>query len=167
MNSMKKKAFIYFILIVTIINLSSLGVILYQRSKMPLLSNLKGQKVFEQVKRELKLTPDQVEQFQKLRIAFHAQLDSLSANLEQKNKLLATEIEKDNPDTLIINQLITDISAMQTRSKFLVIQHFFAIKKILTKKQQKKFFNIVLQRFLGKNQLSGPSCVQQKNIRNR
>ena len=164
---MKKKAFIYFILIITIINLSSLGVILYQRSKISLLPNARGQKVFEQVRREVKLTPDQVEQFQKLRIAFHTQIDPLSANVKQKNKLLAAEIEKDNPDTLIINQLIRDISAMQTKSKYLVIHHFFSIKKILTKKQQKKFFNIVLQRFLGKNQLSGSACMPQEHIPNK
>ena len=164
---MKKKAFIYFILIITIINLSSLGVILYQRSKISLLPNARGQKVFEQVRREVKLTPDQVEQFQKLRIAFHTQIDPLSANVKQKNKLLAAEIEKDNPDTLIINQLIRDISAMQTKSKYLVIHHFFSIKKILTKKQQKKFFNIVLQRFLGKYQLSGSACIPQEHIPNK
>ena len=164
---MKKKAFIYFILVVTIINLSSLGVILYQRAKLSSFPNARGEKVFEEVKREAKLTPEQIQQFQKLRVAFHAQLDSLSANLERKNKLLAAEIEKDDPDTTAINHLIMDISVLQTKSKFVVIHHFFAIKKILTQNQQKVFFNIVLQRFLGKNQLSGPSCIQQKNRRNR
>ncbi|HDL18376.1 MAG TPA: periplasmic heavy metal sensor [Bacteroidetes bacterium] len=164
---MKKKAFIYFILIITIINLSSLGVILYQRSKISLLPSVRGQKVFEQVKREVKLTPGQMEQFQKLRIAFHTQLDSLSANVDQKNKLLAVEIKKDSPDTLIINQLVGDISARQTESQYLVIHHFFSIKKILTKQQQEKFFNIVLQRFMRKNQLSGPACVRQKDIPNK
>ncbi len=164
---MKKKAFIYFILIITIINLSSLGVILYQRSKISLLPSVRGQKVFEQVRREVKLTPGQMEQFQKLRIAFHTQLDSLSANVDQKNKLLAVEIKKDSPDTLIINQLVRNISARQTESQYLVIHHFFSIKKILTKQQQEKFFNIVLQRFLGKSQLSGPACVRQKDIPNK
>ena len=164
---MKKKAFIYFILIITIINLSSLGVILYQRSKISLLPSVRGQKVFEQVRREVKLTPGQMEQFQKLRIAFHTQLDSLSANVDQKNKLLAVEIKKDSPDTLIINQLVGDISARQTESQYLVIHHFFSIKKILTKQQQEKFFNIVLQRFMRKNQLSGPACVRQKDIPNK
>ncbi len=164
---MTKKAFIYFLLIITIINLSSLGVILYQRSKISSLPNARGQKVFDQVKREVKLTPGQMEQFQKLRIAFHTQLDSLSANVEQKNKLLAAEIEKDNPDTLIISQLIRDISAMQIKSKYLVIHHFFLIKKILTKKQREKFFNIVLQRFLGRKRFSGPACIQQKENPNK
>ncbi|NOY58455.1 MAG: periplasmic heavy metal sensor, partial [Calditrichaeota bacterium] len=123
---MKKKAFIYFILIITITNLSSLGVILYQRSKISLLPNVRGQKVFEQVKREVKLTPGQMEQFQKLRIAFHTKLDSLSVNVGRKNKLLAIEIKNDNPDTVVINQLIKDISAMQTESQYLVIHHFFS-----------------------------------------
>ena len=160
---MKKKAFIYFVLIITIINLSSLGVILYQRQKMSVFPyQMKGQNVFERVKREVKLTPRQMEQFNKLRIAFHTQLDSLSAIVAQKNKLLAAEIEKDNPDTVVINQLVKDISAIQMESKYLVIQHFFSIKKILTKEQQEIFFNIVLQRFLGKNQLSGPGCIPRK-----
>ena len=160
---MKKRVFIYFVLIITIINLSSLGVILYQRQKMSVLPyKMKGQNIFERVQREVKLTPGQMEQFQKLRIAFHAQLDSLSANVAKKNKLLAAEIKKENPDTVAINQLVKDISAIQMESKYLVIQHFFSIKKILTKEQQKKFFNIVLQRFLGKNQISGSGCITRK-----
>jgi len=165
---MKKKAFIYFLLIITIINLSSLGVILYQRSKLKSsVYGVKGQNVFEQVKRKVNLTPGQIEQFQKLRIAFHTKLDSLSAKVNQKNKLLAAEIKKNNPDSVIINRLVKDISAMQTESQYLVIHHFFSIKKILTKEQQEKFFNIVLQHFIGKNQLSGPACVRQKEISNK
>jgi len=160
---MKKKAFIYFVLIITIINLSSLGVILYQRQKISALPyKMKGQNVFERIQREVKLTSGQMEQFQKLRIAFHAQLDSLSANVAKKNKLLAAEIKKENPDTVVIDQLVKDISAIQMESKYLVIQHFFLIKKILTKEQQEIFFNIVLKRFLGKNKLSGPGCISRK-----
>ena len=165
---MNKRAFIYFVLIITVINLSSLGVILYQRSKMTFSADeVKGQNVFEQVKREVKLTPGQIEQFQKLRIAFHLKVDSLTANVNQKNMLLAIEIKKDNPDTAVINQLVRDISTMQTKSKYLVIHHFYSIKKILTKEQQEKFFNIVLQRFLGKNRLPGPVCIRQKNGPNK
>jgi len=160
---MKKKVFIYFVLIITIINLSSLGVILYQRSKISFLpKEVKGQKVFEQVKREVQLTPAQIEQFQTLRTVFHSKLDSLSSNVEQKNKLLAAEIKKDNPDTALISQLVKDIGAMQTESQYLVIHHFFSIKEILTGEQKEKFFNIVLQRFLVKNQLPGSACIRQK-----
>ncbi len=160
---MKKKAFIYFVLIITIINLSSLGVILYQRQKISVLPYaMKKQNVFEQVKQEVKPTPGQMEQFQKLRLAFHAQLDSLSANVAKKNKLLAAVIRKEKPDKLAINQLVQDINAIQMESKYLVIRHFFSIKKILSKEQQEKFFNIVLQRFIEKNQLSGPDCILRK-----
>jgi len=56
---------------------------------------------------------------------------------------------------------------MQTESQYLVIHHFYSIKKILTKEQQEKFFNIVLQRFLGESQLSGPACIRQKESLNK
>jgi len=165
---MKKKPLIYFALIITIINLSSLGVILYQHRKISSLPyEVKGQKVFDQIKREVNLTPDQIKQFQKLRIEFHTQLDSLSAKVNQKNKLLAAEIKKNNPDSVFINRLVRDISSMQTEAQYLVIHHFFSIKKILTKEQQEKFFNIVLQRFLEKNKLSGPACIRQKDRPNK
>lgn len=162
---MKKKVLIYFVLVITIINLSSLGVILYESWKVTNLSSMvKEQTVFERVKREVKLTPKQLKQFQKLRIAFHSKLDSLSANVEQNNKLLAFEIKKESPDTTLINRLVKNISGMQTESKYLVINHFFSIKKILTKRQNEKFFNIVLQRFLRQNQVSSPNCIRQKEI---
>jgi len=162
---MKKKPLIYFAIIITIINLSSLGVILYQRTTMSFSpEEVKEQNVFERVKREVKLTPDQIEQFQALRTIFHSKLDSLSAKVNQKNKLLAAEIKKNPPDSLLINQLVRDISSMQTESQYLVIHHFYSIKKILTKQQQEIFFKIVLQRFLGKKKLSGPPCIREKGI---
>ena len=162
---MKKKAFVYFVLVITIINLSSLGVIIFHHQKKSVFPyQVKGQNVFELVKRGVKLTPFQIKQFQALRTTFHSKLDSLSKNVGQKNKRLATEIKKADPDTAIINQLVTDISVIQTKSQYLVIHHFYSIKKILTAQQQKIFFSIVLQRFLGKNQLSDPDCIQQKRI---
>jgi len=160
---MKKKIFIYFVIAITIINLTSLGVILYNNSKMSFYPIKVGEhQVFEQVKREVKLTPGQIKQFQKLRIAFHTKLDSLSAKVQKNNKLLAAEIRKENPDTTTVRSLVNNISKMQTVSKYLVIHHFFYIKKILTKKQEDKFFNIVLQRFLRKNQLPGSIASGRK-----
>ena len=60
---MKKKIFIYFVIFITVINLTSLGVILYHRSTLsssPI--KMEEQEVFEQVKREVKLTPVQIKQ---------------------------------------------------------------------------------------------------------
>jgi len=165
---MKKKIFIYFVIAITIINLTSLGVILYNNSKMSIYPIKGGEhQIFEQVKKEVKLTPGQIEQFQKLRIAFHTKLDSLSAQVQNNNKLLANEIKTEKPDTTILDSLVKNISEMQTESKYLVIHHFFSIKQILTKDQQEKFFNVVLQRFLRKDQLSGPACIQQNKIQKK
>jgi len=165
---MKNKAFVYFILIITIINLSSLGAILYQHHKMSFSSfqSKNEQRVFNRVKEDVNLSSNQIKEFQKLRIRFHAKLDSMSVKVQKDNKLLAIEIKKENPDTIIINNLITNLSEIQNKSKYLVIHHFFSIKKILSKNQQEKFFNIVLQRFLGQNQLLSPSSsyIQKKEI---
>ncbi len=164
---MKKKTFIYFIIIITIINLSSLGAILYQQKKMSCPSYQSNeQTVINLVKQEVNLTSSQIKQFKKLKITFHKKIDSLSVKVQNYNKLLAIEIKKDNPDTVIINNLINNLSKIQNKSKYIVIQHFFSIKKILSKDQQEKFFNIVLKRFLGRNRLMTPSGIQQKEINN-
>ena len=162
---MKKRILLYLAILITLVNLSALGTILYQRHKIS--QPCEPGIGFERVKKEVGLTAAQIEQFQVYRQVFHAELDSLDRLLATERRLLAEEISAVNPDSARITAIVNRIGQLQQQSQYRVIKHFFQIKQILTSEQQEKFFNIVLERFVGRQQFPCSSQTRQDEMNNR
>lgn len=144
-----KKRVIYLIIAVTLINLTVLGTIIYQR----LLSTeecsrqkLRGAK-FKQVKRGLALTKTQIERFEEIRYEFHTKVDTLNWTLEEINQQLLQEIWQPRPDNARIDTMLNRISRLQRASQHLVIRHFYQFKEVLTAEQWQRFYDIVTECF--------------------
>ncbi|MDZ7722187.1 MAG: periplasmic heavy metal sensor [candidate division KSB1 bacterium] len=151
---MNKKILIL-IIIVTLINLSALGTMIYQQWINP--SPCAGVREFrfEQVKRELDLTATQIESFEEIRRAFHSKMDSLNQVLEGLNNQLLQEIWQPHPQDGRIDTLLNQISQLQMESQYLVIWHFYQFKKVLTPDQWDKFYSIVSERFPNMRRVAG------------
>jgi len=160
-----KRTLLYLVILITLINLSALGTILYQRYKIS--QPCEPGSSFERVKKEVGLSAAQVEQFQVHRRAFHAELDSLDRLLATERRLLAAEIRTVNPDSVRIAAVVERIGQLQQQSQYRVIGHFFQIKKILTPDQQKKFFAIALERFVARQQFPGSFRMRQDEMNKR
>lgn len=147
-----KKKFIYLIIVITLINLTALGTILYQRWLTPNESACgpKGESRFEQVEHELALTPTQLERFEEIRRDFHSRIDSLNHLLKRQNRILLKIIWEPQPDDARIDSLLNRISHLQMESQHLVIWHFYQFKEVLTPEQWQKFYGIVAERFPGR-----------------
>lgn len=147
-----KKQFIYLILIVTLINLIALGTVIYQRWLNPGQSPCapKQQARFEQIKRELALSPVQIARFEEIRRDFHSRIDSLNQLLAGQNRVLLQKIWQSKPDDERIDSLLNRISQLQMESQHLVIGHFYQFKEVLTPEQWQKFYGIVAERFPGR-----------------
>jgi Spy/CpxP family protein refolding chaperone len=146
-----KKVFIYLIIVVTLINLTALGTMLYQRrlhSSSPCTPMRESR--FEQIKRELALSNTQVERFEQIRHEFHVRVDSINRTLEGINQQLMQEIWQPQPDNARIDTLLNKISRLQMISQQRVIRHFYQFKDVLTPEQWQKFYGIVAERFPGK-----------------
>lgn len=155
---MKKRITIYLIVIVTLINLSSLGTILYlkwtEEDNVPV-SVLPGSR-FEIMKEELKLTPQQLEQFEKIRTELHSRLDTLDTKFNSLRKEMLSEIwQTQKPDSQKIENILQLFSQLQLETQRWIVQHFYKFKEVLTPEQAEKFYKIVSERFPGQQRNSG------------
>jgi len=136
-------------IILTVVNLVALGTLLYNRwghAQPSQLSDLRDQR-FEQMKRDLALSAEQVAQLDVYRAAFHAGLDSLSSELVAARTQLAHALSAQELNTTRINSNFDEISRLQSAAQRRVISHLLSVKSMLNPDQQKRFFAIVLERF--------------------
>jgi Spy/CpxP family protein refolding chaperone len=156
---MKKRTFFYSIIIITLINISALATIIYQHLKSETISKVNGRATrFEQVKKDLSLTPTQINRFKEIRKIFHTGLDSLDSNMEKIREELLQEIWKMQTNEIQIDSLLHKISRTQMESQRLVIWHFYQFKEVLNREQWQKFYTFVSIRF--------PSHERFKDSRN-
>jgi Spy/CpxP family protein refolding chaperone len=136
-------------IILTVINLAALATLLYSRwtnTQSPSTFDLRNQR-FDQLKRELELSPGQVAQLGVSRTELHAGIDSLSARLVAARTALAHALLEDKLDTTSVNSTLQEIGRLQASAQKKVISHLLSVKSILNPVQQDKFSAIVLDRF--------------------
>jgi len=145
---MKKKFIIYALFILTVINLAALGTFLFHRFRGCARSRVDHRQAegFEQVKQELSLSAEQVVKFQEYRKAFHAGLDSLSAQQNDLRRQLIQELAATTPDRKRLSEINDNINRLQIEAQEKVIKHLLDVKAILGPEQQEKFLSIILQR---------------------
>jgi len=147
---MKKKYFVYTLVILTVVNLSALGTLVYHRFKMSAshYPHEKPGRGLDQLKRDLSLSSEQVARFQEYRQAFHAELDSLSAQQNTLRQQLIQELIAASPDPTRLSEIVESINRLQLEAQKRVVKHLLDIKGILSLEQQEKFFTVVLERFI-------------------
>ncbi|MCX6173969.1 MAG: Spy/CpxP family protein refolding chaperone [Ignavibacteriales bacterium] len=160
---MKKRITIYLIVIVTLINLSSLGTIIYLKwmAANNASVSILPENRFESIKQELKLTPQQIEQFEKIRTEFHSKLDTLDTKFESLRKEMLKEIWQSEVSSQKLEGILEQFSRQQVESQRWVVQHFYQFKKVLTPEQSEKFYKILTERFQG--QQRNPGINQMPN----
>lgn len=160
---MKKRITIYLIVIVTLINLSSLGTIIYLKwmATNDASVSILPRNRFELIKEELKLTPQQIEQFERIRTEFHSKLDTLDTKFESLRKEMLKEIWQSEASNQKLEGILEQFSRQQVESQRWVVQHFYQFKKVLTPEQSEKFYKILTERFQG--QQRNPGLNQMPN----
>lgn len=148
---MKKRITIYLIVFVTLINLSSLGTIIYLKwiDKKVVPVSILPENRFELIRDELKLTPQQVEQFEKIRKEFHSRLDTLDTKFESLRKEMLREIWQTEADGQKFESILEKFSKLQIETQRWIVQHFSKFKEVLTPEQSEIFYKIVSERFPG------------------
>jgi Spy/CpxP family protein refolding chaperone len=145
---MKNKFIIYALIILTVLNLAALGTFLFHRFKGNVQSRMDHRQGegFEQVKQELSLSAEQIVKFQEYRKAFHAELDSLSAQQNDLRRQLIQELAATTPDRKRLSGINDRINRLQVEAQERVINHLLNVKVLLDPEQQEKFLSIILQR---------------------
>lgn len=155
---MKKRITIYLIVIVTLINLSSLGTIIYLKraAKNNISESVLRNNRFEKMKEELELTPLQLDRFEKIRTELHSRLDTLDTKLSSLRKEMLSEIwQTQKPDSQKIENILEQFSQLQLETQRWIVQHFYKFKEVLTPEQAEKFYKIISERFPGQQRSTG------------
>ncbi len=88
---------------------------------------------------QLKLTPQQVEQIQKLRTAFQTKAIDLRANMQKLQLELREQMRADSPNRRAINATLDKIAAEKVALEKLQVGHRLDVRALLTDEQKQMF----------------------------
>jgi Spy/CpxP family protein refolding chaperone len=141
---MKRKFKPILFLFLFIINISALVSLAYNRwVKTP--SSYHQQEAFETLEalqEPMALNQKQFQQMKDLRVALESEIITIREQMQKKRQTLATEMNKSKPDLTIIDNVIDEISYLQSRIQKKTIRNLMQDKKILTPSQQTRYFSM-------------------------
>ena len=106
----------------------------------------RGERWFDEMKRELELTPEQERQLQSLKTAQESEQSQLRTAMRQLRSDLNEEFAKETLDEGRIYQLAEQMAAHRTRVQRLAMEHRVAMHKILTPKQRQELSELKAKR---------------------
>ena len=141
-----KRSFAYLLIVLTVVNITALGTILLMRQRGGETAGCGASResCFEQIKRDLELTPVQVERFERIRSEFHGRVDSLGLLMGEMRIRLLRHIWSGREEEM--DSLLTRMSGLQLESQRLVINRLEQMREVLTPEQWERFYGIVAER---------------------
>jgi len=139
----KKKEFIrWFVISLTVINLASLGTILYYSLNHPKTNGHKFDKrlhAFDYLQKKLDLTDLQQEKIKTFQESHFEMTHELHTKVSKLRSSLFEEMSSINSDSILIEKTIKEMSEYRTQLEREMAYHFRDMKSVLTIAQQKKF----------------------------
>jgi Spy/CpxP family protein refolding chaperone len=123
-----------------------------------------GRQLFNQ----LKLTDDQRKDVEKLRFDLQKKTIDHQARLKSSRLDLAELFKADNPDQSSIQKKASEISQLQSQQRAMVIDHWFAVNKLLTPEQQKIWKRVSARLLMNQRaqMIRGRAARFQRQMRN-
>ena len=116
---------------------------------------------------ELNLSPEQFRQFRQFRQQYHPIVHYLTTQMKYKRVELLNELSKDQPDTLILNQLSRDIGLMHTEMKMATNDYFINMKSVCTPQQQEELTEVFRAMLNPKNNMDMPHQGRQNRFQGK
>ncbi|MEW6088590.1 MAG: periplasmic heavy metal sensor [bacterium] len=143
---MTKKWFLIIVVLLTVVNLAAIGTFVcrhycHKRGPSPM------DRQFHRLKKELRLTDEQVARMRNSREKFDPEIEEISNDLREKRHGLVGELKKKKPDSALVEQILRGMDSSQSVLQRKVVSHLLEDKAIFTPGQQEKFFSIILERF--------------------
>ena len=150
-----KRALVGLLLALTVVNLTALGTMLFmrQRSAQAAGCDQGREQHFEQVKRELDLTPVQARRFERIRAEFHEGMAPLDRRMEEMRAEMLRQIWSGQEQD--VDSLLTEMSLLQMECQRLAIRRFQQMREVLTEKQWRRLHGIVAQQSLSRTRVTG------------
>ncbi len=137
----KRENILKLIIILTIVNLAALGTMFYQMNmrRGPEPPDTRAREIY---KKELQLNEKQQLGFDELHKQFRIQSQGVVEQIRDKKREMLDELEKQDPDTVKLNQIAIDLGELHGKLKRSTYQHFIEMKKICGPEQQDKLHHM-------------------------
>jgi Spy/CpxP family protein refolding chaperone len=106
--------------------------------------------------RELNLTPEQREQIRGIRQQNQEERMLINRRLREANQTLQEALDLDNPDEVVIEQLVRQVATLQGAQMRMRVLSEVRIRRVLTPEQRSLLRNLRLSRQLRRNPLQNP-----------
>ncbi len=104
--------------------------------------------------KQLKLTPEQMHEFDSLRENFHAAVNKLSKEIQSTSRKITEEIVSENPNRDSLMLLADSFGQLQKQQKTIMINHLLDIKGECSR-QQKECFTRLLKQMEQRDRMDG------------
>ena len=149
-NTYNKRIFIWIIVILAVINISTIGTIVYRAEFQGnnIRDNNSGQIEIPNthlgrfIKNELNLTYEQHQQFKNIRYKFHEKANIFTNEMQVKRNEMMIELGKEKSDTIHLHTLAEEIGNLHEDLKYLTFEYYLDMKNICSEEQKKKLFQI-------------------------
>jgi Spy/CpxP family protein refolding chaperone len=163
---MKRKWLVPGLILITIINLSALGTLMYNRwgleSKNVSLNDTVSHGCY--MKRHLNISDEQVLNLDSSENIYSTKIESMSRQIKEKRSKLVAELLKDKSDTTQIEYILHEIDSLQAVIQRDVVSRLINEKNILTPEQRGGYFSLVLGKLCYEvDSLTHTQCQQQSN----
>jgi hypothetical protein len=91
--------------------------------------------------RQLSFNPDQLSGYEKQKDVFFHKADSLRLQIGELRQLLASELEKENPDEAVLKQLSASTGQIYSQLTLQTALHFHEMGKLCTPEQKAKLMD--------------------------
>ena len=141
---MKRKIKPILLLFLFIINISALVSLAYNRwvKTPPSYHQQEASETLETLQEPIALNQKQLQQMKDLRVALESEIITIREQMQNKRQALVTEMNKPKPDLTFIDNIIDEISYLQSRIQKRTIRNLMQDKKILSPSQQNRYFSM-------------------------
>ncbi|NPA35558.1 MAG: hypothetical protein GXO47_01795 [Chlorobi bacterium] len=147
---MTKRTLIYIIAFLVVLNLSTIGTIIYH---LKISDNENTEVQIEEIdvpdthlgrffRQQLSLTHQQHIKFRIYRQQFHYKANIVTDKLQKKRNEFMEELGKKNSDTVKLHQLSQQIGDLHAELKHLTFEYYLQMKSICNDEQQNKLYSI-------------------------
>ena len=165
----KYRILIWIIVILVATNLSTIGSFYYHRmteaeipeTKQGGLNAIPGEQRTRFFRDQLNLNAEQIDQFREINRAFNHTAKTIETNLAQLREDLITELGTQNPDSVRLNQMATEVGNNHRKLKQVTTTFYLDMKKNCTQEQQVKLHEIFQSMLNKDNQVNLPRSGYQ------
>ena len=163
---MKKKWLVLGLILITIINLSALGALMYNRWRHERTNGVSSDTVSHgcYMKRYLNISDEQVLNLDSSENIYRPKIESMSRQIKEKRSKLVTELLKNKSDSTQIEDILHEIDSLQAIIQRDAVNRLIKEKSVLTPEQRGGYFSLVLGKLCYEvDSLTHAQCQQQSN----